>query len=489
MADILVHNAIKDIEAAINQGSSKINYAPMLGKTLKLYVKDIIDNTATGPYGTYGGGNASATQSICDLSNYNKIAYCLCAYAGSGTSCTDPFYNCPIGCPDGCYSVWRDVTVLPGNPGGSAQSKSQIRTFILASETADNGLKILEQIYGTNNTDVENDIYLMYLALKADYQADNNDSVLFAWYGIGGTYPQGSRISNTDYIKVCGGNWMTGEGANCTWTVPAGATCARFQLWGAGQGSNPGCCCGGSPGGSNGAYTEMTIKVTPGDSYVICAGCSQGSACCCSAYDPGYGCMSYVTGNGICCLKADGEFCYNTHCESFRCVNVCTGSSGGGCWYWGSQYCTNAGHCWCSKSEYCAVGCSTCGVVPVYGNCWTSGGGQYCNCATTACDVTSGEAHGHRGLIGGGCFDTNHYGYHIRPPSIDADTGQMFSDTTGCYCLGNWTSGNCCGGVLANGWGAHPGMGGYATHVMGGANQFYGGLGKGGMVQVSWVTT
>ena len=41
---------------------------------------------------------------------------------------------------------------------------------------------------------------------------------------------------------------------------------------------------------------------------------------------PGYGCMSYVTGNGICCPKADGEFCYNTHCESFRCVKVCTGS-------------------------------------------------------------------------------------------------------------------------------------------------------------------
>ena len=282
---------------------------------------------------------------------------------------------------------------------------------------------------------------------------------------------------------------MQGEGASCTWTVPAGATCARFQLWGAGQGSNPGCCCGGSPGGANGAYAEMTIKVTPGDSYIICAGCSQGSACCCSAYDPGYGCMSYVTGNGICCLKADGEFCYNTNCESFRCVKVCTGSAGSGCWYWGSQYCTNAGHCWCSKGEYCAVGCSTCGVVPVYGNCWTSGGGQYCSCATTACDVYSGEAWGHRGLIGGGCFDTNHYGYHIRPPSIDADSGKMFADSTGCYCLGNWTSGNCCGGVLANGWGAHPGMGGYGTHVMGGANQFYGGLGKGGMVQVSWVKT
>ncbi len=487
MADILVHNAIKDIEAAINQGSTKINYAPMLGKSLKLYVKDIIDSNATGPYGTPGGGNSAATQPICDLSNYNKIAYCLCAYAGSGTSCTDTFYNCPTGTAN-THGVWRDNTVLPGNPGGASQSKSDIRTFILNVEVAQNGMKILESIYTASTTEVENDIYLAYLSLKADYVAANDTDVLFAWYGIGGSFPQGSRISNTDYIKVCG-DWMNGAGANCTWTVPAGVTCARFQVWGAGMGSNPGCCCGGSPGGANGAYAEMTIKVTPGDNYTICAGCAQ-QACCCSAYDPGYGCMSYVTGNGICCLKADGEFCYNTHCESFRCVNVCTGSSGGGCWYWGSQYCTNAGHCWCSRSDYCAVGCSTCGVVPVYGNCWTSGGGQYCNCATTACEIAgmSGETMGHRGLIGGGCFDTNHYGYHIRPPVIDADTGLMRADSQGCYCL-PMAGGQCCGGVYSISWSNHPGMGGHATHVMGGSNQFYGAPGKGGMVQVSWVTT
>jgi hypothetical protein len=490
MADILVHNAIKDIEAAINQGSSKINYGPMLGKTLKAYLKDIIDANATGPYGTPGAGSGTASQPICDLSDYTKIAYCLCAYAGSGTSCTDAFYNCPVGCPSGCYSVWRDTTVLPGNPGGSAVSKADVRTFFLSVETSNQGLKVLEQIYISANTEVENDIYLQYLALKADYVAAADDDVLFGWYGIGGSYPQGSRISNTDYVKVCGSGWMNGEGTNCTWTVPSGVTCARFQLWGAGQGSNPGCCCGGSPGGSNGAYTEMTIKVTPGDAYTICAGCSQSGACCCSAYTPGYGCMSYVTGNGICCLKADGEFCYNTNCESFRCVKVCTGSAGGGCWYWGSQYCTNSGHCWCSQGEYCAVGCATCGVVPIYANCWTSGGGQYCNCATTACEVAgmTGETMGMRGIIGGGCFDTNHYGYHIRPPIVDADTGLQFSDTCGCYCQ-QMQGGSCCGGVYAINWSAHPGHGGFATHVMGGANQFYGMPGKGGLVQVSWVTT
>ena len=116
------------------------------------------------------------------------------------------------------------------------------------------------------------------------------------------------------------------------------------QVWGAGMDPNPGVAVV-VPWGANGAYAEMTIKVTPVITTQFVQVVQQ--ACCCSAYDPGYGCMSYVTGNGICCLKADGEFCYNTHCESFRCVNVCTGSSGGGCWYWGSKYCTNAGHCWC----------------------------------------------------------------------------------------------------------------------------------------------
>ena len=135
MADILVHNAIKDIEAAINQGSTKINYASMLGKSLKLYIKDIIDSNTTGPYGTPGGGGSSATQPICDLSNYNKIAYCLCAYAGSGTSCTTNYYGCAIGDANG-FGVWRDNTVLPGNPGGAAQSKSDIRIFILNVEAS-----------------------------------------------------------------------------------------------------------------------------------------------------------------------------------------------------------------------------------------------------------------------------------------------------------------------------------------------------------------
>ena len=132
----------------------------MLGKSLKLYVKDIIDSNATGPYGTPGGGNSAATQPICDLSNYNKIAYCLCAYAGSGTSCTDTFYNCPTGTAN-THGVWRDNTVLPNCM--EWHNQSDIRTFILNVETANWIENTRNYIYSQLSG---NDIYPAYLTLK-----------------------------------------------------------------------------------------------------------------------------------------------------------------------------------------------------------------------------------------------------------------------------------------------------------------------------------
>ena len=121
MADILVHNAIKDVQQAINEGTTNIIYKPILGSELYDYVKAIIDaNKTTGPYNTGGGG--SATQPISDLSCSEKISLCTCSFSGSGTSCTSP-------CMGG-QGVWRDGTVLPGNPGGSTQTPAQLRAAI-----------------------------------------------------------------------------------------------------------------------------------------------------------------------------------------------------------------------------------------------------------------------------------------------------------------------------------------------------------------------
>ena len=100
MADILVHNAIKDVQQAINEGTTNIIYKPILGSELYDYVKAIIDaNKTTGPYNTGGGG--SATQPISDLS--------VDIYACSSGS------EQVVHPSKGGQGVWRDGTVLP-NP-------------------------------------------------------------------------------------------------------------------------------------------------------------------------------------------------------------------------------------------------------------------------------------------------------------------------------------------------------------------------------------
>ena len=50
MADILVHNAIKDVQQAIDEGTTNIQYSGVLGSELYDYIKAIIDaNKPTGP--------------------------------------------------------------------------------------------------------------------------------------------------------------------------------------------------------------------------------------------------------------------------------------------------------------------------------------------------------------------------------------------------------------------------------------------------------
>ena len=275
-------------------------------------------------------------------------------------------------------------------------------------------------------------------------------------------------------LKVCGTNFLAGEGATCTWTVPDGATEAKFQAWGAGASTNAGCCCGGSSFGANGAYSELTIVVTPGDTYTLCAGCTCSQSCC-SNYQQASGCMSGVIGNGICCFKADGGS--TTNKLAMNSMRLSTGA-GAICCRFQNNYCTSSGPCFCAYGEYCFDNsCSTCGIVPVHANCCVAG---YCACGT---DVAEVHKDGYRSLHGGGCLDTSFYGYHTRPPLLDSDTCANF--VGGCSC-GTFTSGSCCGGCLGNGWTKHPGHGGAHVQVKGGSNTFLSGQGTGGMIQVSW---
>ena len=264
-------------------------------------------------------------------------------------------------------------------------------------------------------------------------------------------------------FKVCDSNNQFNCGANCTWTVPAGVTCARFQLWGAGGGSGPGCCCGGSPFGSSGAYATVSMPVVAGCSYTICSGCAY---CCfpstgtCGRLP---GCPSYVQGHGLTNFCADGGqgrlgtmmAMYGQRCRC-RLQHI---------------VCNDSGPCFCNRgADYCfQSSCATCGQV----GCFIPGA-QYFGSAHCGSVV-----RGVRGMWPEICFDTNHYGYELRPP--------MYGLYCCLWCF-PYDSGYCCGCCCSAQRGCHryPGMGGWATHVMSGANGMCGDMGRMGMVCVSY---
>lgn len=81
----------------------------------------------------------------------------------------------------------------------------------------------------------------------------------------------------------------------CLWTVPAGTTWAKFEVWGGG-GAGAGSCCCQQPqqAGASGTYARKTIRVNPGESYTVCAG---GTTCCTTVCCGNCGYPSYACGN------------------------------------------------------------------------------------------------------------------------------------------------------------------------------------------------
>ena len=260
-------------------------------------------------------------------------------------------------------------------------------------------------------------------------------------------------------------------GVCCQWTVPAGATKAQFQLWGAGGGTANGRCCAGNSFGSTGAYATTIIDVTPGDSYTLCAGCAYCCYACCSAQMTQTGCQSFVTGNNLSGLCAMGG-----HSRVSCTMKQLHGSSD--CCKWrGEGSSTGSGPCICENgSWYCFDNsCATCGIIPFVGD----------SEQTFAGSATDSKVYGIPSIMGGGCLDRNNYGYHTHPPVISpCHTVQPDS----CCCQ-TFTSGSCCGGCRCQantGVLCYPGAGGFGTHMMGGSTAWRGDAGRGGMVRVTW---
>ena len=285
--------------------------------------------------------------------------------------------------------------------------------------------------------------------------------------------PQGSGW--TSGIKVCDDTGYYRCGRNCSWTVPSGVTCARFQLWGAGSGSGSAYNHSDSPFGSTGAYASAIIPVTAGNTYCLCAGCAY----CCyqssAAFGRTFGCPSYVTGPGFCYFCAEGGEGNGHHwmahlgnCQQSRFTTTCCNQSGG---------------CWCENGSYvcnqavCAVCQGPIDFVP---------GSMYYGCLTCP-DIYTPEnfdenaiVYGIRGIWSRYCTNSSKYGWNIHPPIYG------FENSTQC-CV-TWTSGNCCGkncSAWTNSCLRYPGAGGWGSYNWG-SYSVCGDAGKFGMVCVSY---
>lgn len=235
-------------------------------------------------------------------------------------------------------------------------------------------------------------------------------------YVYGGLCTSGLIGANKHYLTTrtyCGVD--THSTACTTWIVPAGVTCATFEIWGGGGAGAPTCCCmcyGGFPG-SGGAYSMKTIPVVPGASYsfvVGCGGCGseqwyQSNACGCS------GGVTYVTGTGLTNFCAEGGLggCW---CNASPSNNGATGGRAtayGGdinlrgipaqvfncSWYPGGGQCSIAltggspfGGGW-QPTQLAVSQCQVGGACGVTGSFPGGGGGPRAMMNTSMCDCTA----------------------------------------------------------------------------------------------------
>ena len=298
----------------------------------------------------------------------------------------------------------------------------------------------------------------------------------------------------TSGFKVCDTSGFFRCGATCTWTVPGGATCARFQIWGAGGSSGAAGCCGGSPFGGSGAYASVIMPVTAGCQYILCAGCALCCYGCWNCISNGNGCASYITGPGLtnfCAMGGIGNLCqqmidrdvyyYKTGIIDARPAYTCQ---------------SFLGYCICGTgSSFCSTAISTPfnEAVPTIQCCGSGFSSNphmmlpaYHSSALSYGSATGGTVYGIAGAYGESCMA--HYckcGYHKNPPiyGFESSSQCVFSLSSSTSCGGNYCSASATfGAVLASL--LLPGSGGFAMQVAGGCLAICGDAGRMGMVCV-----
>jgi len=284
-----------------------------------------------------------------------------------------------------------------------------------------------------------------------------------------------NTVSFTQGFKVCDATGYYRCGCNCTWTVPSGTTCARFQIWGAGGGSTESRCCMWSPVGTTGAYASVIMPVTAGQSFTLCGGCAY---CCYTGGDgvnQSRGCPSYVQGPGLTNFCAEGGWSsciYKTICDRndlyfpVKCSGCC---------------CVWMNGCICrSGAQVCSGDFETPGFG--YPDGFHDGIMPWLACTVCAYgSATGGEVWKIRGQDSSVHTD---WSYPMRGWSA---TVYGFADK--CCGRGGCFICNSCGGHCQSAWPAGvrymPGAGGWMTSSCGG-NCTCGDSGRMGMVCVSY---
>ena len=279
----------------------------------------------------------------------------------------------------------------------------------------------------------------------------------------------------TTGFKVCDTSGYFRCGSSCTWTVPGGTTCVRFQIWGAGGGTPESRCCMHTMPGDTGAYASVIMPVTSGQSYTLCGGCAY---CCYSASDgrnQSRGCPSYVSGTGLTNFCAEGGWSscmYKQICDRndlyfpVKCSSCC---------------CTFINGCMCHSG---ATICSGDWETPGFGypDGFYSGVMPWLACDVGAYgNATSGEVWTIRGQHSHVHVDENY------PMRMWAATVYGYGDQC-CGRGGCWVCNNC-GGHCQSAWTVGirqiPGVGGWGTSSCGG-DCTCGDAGRMGMVCVSY---
>jgi len=275
---------------------------------------------------------------------------------------------------------------------------------------------------------------------------------------------------NTTSNSLCIRDFTSGCfrcGNTASWTVPAGVTCAQFQLWGPGGGTSSVCCCGGSPFGATGAYASVIMPVTPGSVYTLTAGCAY----CCYATQTTHGIVgtvSSVTGPGLtnfCAMPGNSDItiwkCSLLACGTggYQNNSSCQMPSNDAC---GPESCSGWNYCWDSAADN--------GFVSFAFSCYTKFYGT----------ATGGTVYGLNGMfpelsIG----DNGTIGFTKAAPVFG------YINSSSC-CLVN--NGNSCFGCTASGGTTmqNPGSGGFGGYTHGGCNACGGDSGRMGMVCVRW---